>query len=105
MLSKGRPSTTIARVNSVTNTFVHRGEEGKHYDIISPGKAANILCGCCAQYYAYDTICGKHHVSVQSVVPCNGLWGGAIGASKTGHETRRVKSAILKALPERQLLE
>lgn len=58
----------------------------------------NILCGCCAQYYAYDIVIHPQQVIVKATVPCGGWWGGAIGASKTKNETQRIRSIMQNAL-------
>lgn len=74
------------------------------YHIESGNLCMNILCGCCAQYYAFDIRVTTNQVQVVSTVPCGGFWGGAIGVSKNRSETSRIKSALPKAFPGHQVV-
>lgn len=63
----------------------------------------NILCGCCAQYYAFDVTVSDSQVRVVSTVPCGGFWGGVIGIAKNDAETKRVKQVLTRVFPGRQV--
>ena len=88
---------------------------GPRYDVFAKGTnlyhiksghlSTNIILGCCGQCYKFDLDFGvEGRLILRSTVPCNGWWGGAIGAGKESNEKARVASVLANAFPERQVV-
>lgn len=97
---------TIRRaVNTSGHHYIVTQDTANVFHIQDGDLTSNILCGCFMQYYAYDIHLGTpDRVMIELTVPCNGWWGGAIGAAKTSDENARIMSAMSQAFPGRQVL-
>jgi hypothetical protein len=78
---------------------------GNVYHLKAGHLSTNIAFGCCGQCYKYDVdLSNSQLVIVHSTVPCNGWWGGAIGAGKEDNQAKEVKNLLQKEFSDRRVV-
>jgi hypothetical protein len=114
-MSTKAPSAEATTTDALMATVVKAlNKGGKYYTgrCIGPNKyhvkcghlTNNVLFGCCGQCYKYDIDFMKGgSVKVVSTVPCNGFWGGLIGAWMESDEKKRVSEVLAREFPDKRV--